>query len=49
LMAEELHWSDAETKSAIKAYVDKINHLLERAGLEQERSEGSSAARSTAV
>jgi glycerol-3-phosphate dehydrogenase len=49
LMAEELHWSDTETKSAIKAYVDKINHFLERAGLEQERSEGSSAARSTAV
>ena len=49
LMAKELHWSDTETKAAIKAYVDKINHFLERAGLEQERSEGSSAARSTAV
>jgi glycerol-3-phosphate dehydrogenase len=49
LMAEELHWSDAETRSAITAYVETINHLLERAGLEQERSEGSSAERSTAV
>ena len=49
LMAEELHWSDAETKSAVTAYIDKINHLLERAGLEQERSEASSASRSTAV
>jgi glycerol-3-phosphate dehydrogenase len=49
LMAEELRWSDAETKSAITAYVGKINHLLERAGLEQERSNGSSAGRSTAA
>ena len=49
LMAQELHWPDAEAKSAITAYVDKINHLLERAGLEQERSEGSSAGRSTAA
>src|SRR5277367_4513302 len=49
LMAQELHWSDAEAKSAVTAYIDKINHLLERAGLEQERSEGSSARRSTAV
>jgi glycerol-3-phosphate dehydrogenase len=49
LMAKELYWSDTEAKAAIKAYVDKINHFLERAGLEQERSEGSSAARSTAV
>jgi glycerol-3-phosphate dehydrogenase len=49
LMAQELHWSDAEAKSAITAYVDKINHLLERAGLDQERSEGSSAGRSTAA
>jgi len=49
LMAQELHWSDAEAKSAVTAYINKINHLLERAGLEQERSEGSSASRSTAV
>ena len=49
LMAGELHWSDAEAKSAITAYVDKINHLLERAGLEQDRSEGSSTGRSTAA
>jgi glycerol-3-phosphate dehydrogenase len=49
LMAEELRWPDAEAQSAIAAYVDKINHLLERAGLEQERSEGAAAGRSTAV
>jgi len=49
LMAQELHWSDAETKSAITAYVGKINHLLERAGLEQERTGPSSAGRSTAA
>jgi glycerol-3-phosphate dehydrogenase len=47
LMAQELRWSDAEAKSAIAAYVDKINHLLEHAGLELE-SDRSSAARSTA-
>lgn len=39
LMAQELGWSDSEAKSAIAAYVDKINRLLERAGLERERSE----------
>jgi glycerol-3-phosphate dehydrogenase len=49
LIAGELRWSEAETKSAITAYVNKINHLLERAGLEQERTEGSSSGRSTAA
>jgi glycerol-3-phosphate dehydrogenase len=49
LMAEELRWSEAEAKLAITAYIEKINHLLECAGLEQERSKGSSAGRSTAV
>lgn len=34
LMAGELRWSDTETKSAITHYVDKINRLMERAGLE---------------
>ena len=49
LMAEELRWSETEARSEIKAYVDKINHLLERAGLEQKQSDASSAERSTAV
>lgn len=49
LMAQELGWSDSEAKSAIAAYVDKINRLLERAGLEQERSESLSVGRSTEV
>lgn len=33
LMAEELHWSDAGARDAIKKYVEKINHLLDSAGL----------------
>jgi glycerol-3-phosphate dehydrogenase len=49
LMAQELAWSDTQAQSAIKAYVDKINHLLERAGLEQEKSQDSSAGRSSAA
>lgn len=38
LMAQELHWSDNATKSAIAAYVAKMNRLLEQAGLEPESS-----------
>jgi glycerol-3-phosphate dehydrogenase len=49
LMGQELRWSDADAKSAIMTYVTKINHLLQRAGLEQEASEGSPVGRSTAV
>jgi glycerol-3-phosphate dehydrogenase len=49
LMAEELRWSEAESKSAITVYVDKIKRVLERAGLEQERSENSSVGRPTAA
>lgn len=33
LMAEELHWNDAVARDAIKEYVEKINHLLDAAGL----------------
>ena len=40
LMAQELHWSDNATTSAIAAYVAKINRLLQQAGLEPEASCG---------
>lgn len=38
LMAEELHWNDAVARDAIKEYVEKINHLLDSAGLAFEPS-----------
>lgn len=38
LMAEELHWNDAVARDAIKEYVEKINHLLNSAGLSYEPS-----------
>ena len=38
LMAEELHWNDAVAHDAIKEYVEKINHLLDSAGLSFEPS-----------
>ena len=38
LMAEELHWPSDQTKSEIATYVDKVNKLLEHAGLEPEHS-----------
>jgi len=40
LMAEELQWSNTDTKLAITRYVGKINHLLEQAGLEPETFPG---------
>jgi glycerol-3-phosphate dehydrogenase len=49
LIAEELQWSPAQARSAISSYVEKINHLLDRAGLEPERFPGSSTANSSAV
>ena len=42
LLAEELKWSNAEAKSAITTYVERINRLLEHAGLEPERPAGRS-------
>ena len=33
LMAEELHWSGTYAASALERYVEKINHLLDSAGL----------------
>jgi glycerol-3-phosphate dehydrogenase len=44
LMAEELGWLPEQTRGAVTAYVEKINRLLERAGLETEASSGASAA-----
>jgi glycerol-3-phosphate dehydrogenase len=38
LMARELQWSDAATKVAITGYVEKINRLLDSAGLPRKRS-----------
>jgi glycerol-3-phosphate dehydrogenase len=36
LMAAELHWSNAEARSAVTQYTDRVNLLLQRAGLEPE-------------
>jgi glycerol-3-phosphate dehydrogenase len=49
LMAEELHWSNDQTKSAIANYVGKINRRLEQAGLEPEKLSGASAGSGSAV
>jgi glycerol-3-phosphate dehydrogenase len=38
LMAAELQWSDATTKEAISDYVEKINYLLNSAGLPRDSS-----------
>jgi glycerol-3-phosphate dehydrogenase len=40
LMAQELQWSNDQTQAAVEAYVGKINHYLEKAGLEQETPSG---------
>jgi glycerol-3-phosphate dehydrogenase len=49
LMAEELHWSSDQTKSEIAAYVNKVNKLLEQAGLEPETFPDATAGRASAV
>jgi glycerol-3-phosphate dehydrogenase len=49
LMAKELGWSSEDTKSAVASYVGKVNHLLEKAGLEPETPSGTSAGRASAV
>lgn len=41
LMAEELHWTSSFTRAAITHYVEKINHLLDSAGLTRKRSSAS--------
>jgi glycerol-3-phosphate dehydrogenase len=38
LMAAELQWSSAFTRSAVTRYVEKINHWLDSAGLPRKRS-----------
>jgi len=38
LMAAELRWSDATAKAAITGYVEKINYLLDSAGLASQSS-----------
>lgn len=37
LMAAELHWDDATESAAVHRYVEKINHLLDSAGLSRNR------------
>jgi glycerol-3-phosphate dehydrogenase len=49
LIAQELQWSPEYARSSISTYIDKINHLLERAGLEPEKLSGSSTANPAAV
>ena len=41
LMAEELSWTSSYTSAAITRYVEKINHLLDAAGLSRKRSPAS--------
>jgi glycerol-3-phosphate dehydrogenase len=41
LMAKELHWTDAFTRGAVARYVEKINHLLDSAGLSYKRHSSS--------
>ncbi len=38
LIAQELSWTSSFTRTAIMHYVEKVNHLLDSAGLSQERS-----------
>jgi glycerol-3-phosphate dehydrogenase len=49
LMAEELAWTRSFTRAAIAQYVEKINHLLDSAGLSRERSPGSMSFESAAA
>jgi glycerol-3-phosphate dehydrogenase len=49
LMAGELHWSDDQTKSAVAAYVQKINRFLLQAGLEPGQSAGKTTGHASAV
>ena len=49
LMANELNWSNDQTKSAIASYVHKINRILEQAGLQPEAFSGASAGHVSAV
>jgi len=49
LMAKELSWTSSFSHAAITEYVEKINHLLDSAGLSRERSPASTGRESTAA
>jgi glycerol-3-phosphate dehydrogenase len=49
LMAGQLHWSSDQTASASNTYLDKMNRLLERAGLEPETLSGAAAGQAVAI
>ena len=38
LMQRELQWADAQTETFIQQYTDRVNRMLETAGLERERN-----------
>jgi glycerol-3-phosphate dehydrogenase len=49
LMAKELHWTIVFTELATSRYVEKINHLLDSAGLSRKRSPASTTRESAAA
>jgi glycerol-3-phosphate dehydrogenase len=49
LMAEELSWTSSFTRTAIMHYVEKVNHLLDSAGLSREHSPASMSRESAAA
>jgi glycerol-3-phosphate dehydrogenase len=49
LMAEELSWTSSSTRTAIMHYVEKVNHLLDSAGLSREHSPASMSRESAAA
>ena len=49
LMAVELSWTSSFTRAEITDYVEKINHLLDSAGLSRERSPASMSRESAAA
>jgi len=49
LIAEELSWTSSLTRTAIMHYVEKVNHLLDSAGLSRERSSASMSPESAAA
>jgi glycerol-3-phosphate dehydrogenase len=49
LIAEELSWTSSFTRTAIMHFVEKVNHLLDSAGLSRERSPASMSRESAAA
>jgi hypothetical protein len=49
LIAQELSWTSSLTRTAIMHYVEKVNHLLDSAGLSRERSPASMSRESAAA